>query len=81
MEEIKAYKSHKLKELPGDIKYLNKFNCKSTTDIRKVLNEKQSWEECYDREKHFDLDWIKHSVYTLVRGYENSSLMKDHLEN
>ncbi|KAI7857762.1 hypothetical protein BDC45DRAFT_532593 [Circinella umbellata] len=54
---------------------------KSPKHVQKALNEKQSWEECYNREKHFDLDWIKHSVYTLVREYENSSLMKDHLEN
>ncbi|KAI9468879.1 MAG: hypothetical protein EXX96DRAFT_623795 [Benjaminiella poitrasii] len=65
-EEIKAYKNFKPTELPDDIKqYLNKFNCQSTADIRKLLDEKQSWEEYYDREKHFDLDWIKHSVYTL----------------
>lgn len=82
IEEIKAYKSPKPKEIPDDIKqYLNKFNCQSTADIRKILNEKQSWEKCDDREKHFDLDWIKHSVYTLVREYENNSLMKDHLES
>ncbi|KAI8069862.1 uncharacterized protein B0P05DRAFT_639400 [Gilbertella persicaria] len=82
IEEIKAYKNFKPIQLPDDIKqYLNKFNCQSTADIRKALNEKQSWEECYDREKHFDLDWIKHSVYTLVREYENGSLKKDHLEN
>lgn len=81
-EEIKAYKSPKPKEIPDDIKqYLNKFNCQSTAYIRKILNEKQSWEKCDDREKHFDLDWIKHYVYTLVREYENNSLMKDHLES
>ncbi|EIE83694.1 hypothetical protein RO3G_08399 [Rhizopus delemar RA 99-880] len=66
-EEIKAYKSPKPKEIPDDIKqYLNKFNCQSTAYIRKILNEKQSWEKCDDREKHFDLDWIKHYVYTLT---------------
>lgn len=68
--EIKAYKDLKPVRLPGDIKgYLNKFNCQSTADIRKVLNEKQSWEECYDHEKHFDLDWIKNSVYMLQIEY------------
>ncbi|KAI8367028.1 hypothetical protein EDC96DRAFT_544064 [Choanephora cucurbitarum] len=44
-------------------------------------DDTKHWEECYDREKHFDLDWIKHSVYTLVREHENGSLKKDHLEN
>jgi predicted nuclease of restriction endonuclease-like RecB superfamily len=82
IEEIKIYKSPKPIVLPDDIKqYLNKFNRQSTADIRSVLNEKQSWEEYYDHKKHFDLDWIKHSVYTLVKEYENGSLMKDHLEN
>lgn len=69
IEEIMTDKNNFPLQLPDDFKqYLNKFNCKSAVDIRKALNEKQSWEECYDdREKHFDLDWIKLSVYTLVK--------------
>lgn len=82
IDEILSYKNIKPVQLPGDIKeYLNRFNLQSTAEIRKVLYEKQSWEENFDRKKHFDLDWIKHSVYTLVREYENGSLKKDHSED
>ncbi|KAI8875996.1 hypothetical protein K501DRAFT_201423, partial [Backusella circina FSU 941] len=65
IEEIKTYKNFKPVELPDDIKqYSNKFNYQSTIDIRKVFNEKHSWEKFYNCEKHFDLNWVKHSVYT-----------------
>ncbi|KAG0929241.1 hypothetical protein G6F57_012745 [Rhizopus arrhizus] len=82
IQEIEAFKPKEFERLPNEIReYLNKFNCQSTNALRSVLYEKQSWEENYQRDQHFDLDWIKHSVYTLLRQYESGSLKKDHLEN
>ena len=34
----------------------------------------------YNKDKSFDLDWIKRTIYTLARLYEDGSLNKDHLE-
>ncbi|KAG2198336.1 hypothetical protein INT46_010415 [Mucor plumbeus] len=48
--------------------------------VRDVLNETQEWEKSYDRSKSFDLDWIKHSIYTLLREYEYDAFEIDHNE-
>ncbi|EPB90984.1 hypothetical protein HMPREF1544_02238 [Mucor circinelloides 1006PhL] len=69
------------KELPDDFKkHLNKFSCQSATELRDVLIETQEWEISYDGSKLFDLYWIKHSVYTLLREYEGGSFEFDHNE-
>ncbi|KAI8081081.1 hypothetical protein BDF21DRAFT_451967 [Thamnidium elegans] len=57
IEEIMINYSNISLQLPDDFKqYLNKFNCKSTVDIRKALLQKESWEDSYHQDKHFDLD-------------------------
>jgi hypothetical protein len=67
IEEIKTYLNAGMgKELPDDFKkYLNKFSCQNASEVRDVLNETQEWEKSYNRSKSFDLDWIKHSIYTV----------------
>ncbi|RCH79249.1 hypothetical protein CU098_007208, partial [Rhizopus stolonifer] len=74
IEEIREYKIPQPIKLLIEVKqYMCKFNCQFTADIRK--------EGCYDRRKHFDIDCIKHSVYTMTMEHESGSLMKDHLES
>ncbi|KAG1124327.1 hypothetical protein G6F42_009721 [Rhizopus arrhizus] len=82
IEEIKTYRNTGMgKELPDDFKkYLNKLNCQNSSEVRDVLNETQEWEKSYNRSKSFDLDWIKHSIYTLLREYEDGSFEVDHNE-
>jgi hypothetical protein len=48
--------------------------------VRDILNETQEWEKSYGRSKSLDLDWIKHSIYALLREYEDGSFEFDHLE-
>lgn len=68
--------------LPDDFKlFLNKFNCKSTVEIRKALLQIESWEYSYNKDKHFDLDWIEQSIHKLLREYELESFAKDHSEH
>ncbi|KAL7324023.1 hypothetical protein PS15p_210597 [Mucor circinelloides] len=82
IEEIMTDSNNLPLQLPDDFKqYLNKFNCKSTVDIRKALLQKESWEDSYDQDKHFDLDWIKQSIHMLVQEYELGSFANDHSEN
>jgi hypothetical protein len=45
-----------------------------------ISNETQEWEKPYTRSKSFDLDWIKHSICTLLREYEDGSFEFDHNE-
>ena len=82
IEEIKTYRNAGMgKELPDDFKkYLNKLNCQNSSEVRDVLNETQEWEKTYNRSKSFDLNWIKHSIYTLLREYEDGSFEVDHNE-
>ncbi|KAG1145006.1 hypothetical protein G6F37_012212 [Rhizopus arrhizus] len=82
IEEIKTYRNAGMgKELSDDFKkYLNKFSCQNASEVRDALNETQEWEKSYDRSKSFDLDWIKHSIYTLLREYEDGSFEFDHNE-
>ncbi|KAG2191950.1 hypothetical protein INT46_007759 [Mucor plumbeus] len=69
-------------QLPDAFKqYLKKFNCKSTVDIRKALNQKESWEDSYHQDKHSNLDWIKQSIHMLLQEYELDSFANDHSEN
>lgn len=82
IEEIMTDYNNISLQLPDDFKqYLNKFNCKSTVDIRKALNQKESWEDSYHQDKHFDLDWIKQSIHMLLQEYELDSFANDHSEN
>lgn len=68
-------------ELPDDFKkYLNKFNYQAISEARDVLNETQEWEKSYNISKSFNLDWVKHIIYTLLREYENGSLKIDRNE-
>ena len=82
IEEIMTNYNNIPLQLPDDFKqYLNKFNCKSTVDIRKALLQKESWEDSYHQDKHFDLDWIKQSIHMLLQEYELDSFANDHSEN
>lgn len=82
IEEIMTDHNNKPLQLPDDFKqYLNKFNCKSTSDIRKALNQKESWEDSYNQDTHFDLDWIKQSIHMLLQEYELGSFKNDHFES
>lgn len=79
IEEIMTDYNNISLQLPDDFKqYLNKFNCKSTVDIRKALNQKESWEDSYHQDKHFDLDRIKQSIHMLLQEYELGSFANDH---
>jgi hypothetical protein len=82
LEEIKAFNDKQLYvTLPCEIKeHLNIFSCDFTERIRSSLNSSYDWETNYNRDKSFDLDWIKRTIYTLARLYEDGSLNKDHLE-
>ncbi|CAO3691984.1 unnamed protein product [Rhizopus microsporus] len=72
---MKAYQNDGMaKELPDEYKkYLNKFNCQNASELRSKLSETKESERSYDRSKSFDLDWIEHSVYTLLREYGDGS--------
>lgn len=62
--------------IPQDlVDYINHFNCDNLKDLRTRLADTQDWEkEEYDMNKHHDLDWIKHTIYSYIRLYESGEL-------
>ncbi|OBZ86074.1 hypothetical protein A0J61_05876 [Choanephora cucurbitarum] len=70
-EELNEIKSFKIKDLPSipakTLNYLNLYKqAKTTAEVRQMLLLKQSWDENFDRKASHDLDWIRHSYYTLL---------------
>ncbi|KAL0078179.1 hypothetical protein F4703DRAFT_1719927, partial [Phycomyces blakesleeanus] len=57
------------------------FSYKSTVDIRKALNQKQSLKYSYPQDKYFDLDWIKQLIHMLLQEYEFDCFPNNHSEN
>ncbi|PKC58022.1 hypothetical protein RhiirA1_471610 [Rhizophagus irregularis] len=46
-----------------------------------MLDKRQNWEgKNFDKTKHFDFDWIKHSVHSLLLEFESGTLKQNHLE-
>ncbi|KAI8094823.1 uncharacterized protein B0P05DRAFT_461553, partial [Gilbertella persicaria] len=79
MEELDEIKSFNLKDLPSinakTHDYLNLYKeAKIAGEVRKILTSKQSWDDEFDRKESHDLDWIRHSYYTLTRELECGSL-------
>lgn len=61
--------------------YLNTFNKGSSTCLRQEILKQQEFYQGYSRELSGDFDWIRHSVYTLLRLYESNKLKKAHKES
>ncbi|KAI9004828.1 hypothetical protein CLU79DRAFT_782619 [Phycomyces nitens] len=79
MEELDEIRNFKLKHLPSinpkTLDYLNLYKeAKTTGEVRKILTSKQSWDDKFDRKESHDLDWIRHSYYTLTREIEHGGL-------
>lgn len=58
------------------VDYLNKFNnVKNTNDLRQLLMVR-SFYQCYDPEKHADMDWICRTLDDLLPLYEIEGTFK-----
>ncbi|CAG8793502.1 17518_t:CDS:10, partial [Cetraspora pellucida] len=60
--------------------YLNSFRPRTTAELRRLVFRQEAMDQNFDRQKDFDRDWIRNTVYNLLREYEANSLKKDHLE-
>jgi len=81
LKEIRTYKSKPLPEMPQDLLiYLGSYRASTISDLRILVSKSEPWHSPYDRQRDFDRDWIKSTVYNLLRKYEANSLEKDHLE-
>ncbi|RGB23766.1 hypothetical protein C1646_615155, partial [Rhizophagus diaphanus] len=63
---------------PNDKIYINEES--DISSLRNAIFKSQQWDSPYNRQTHFDHDWIRNTAYNLLHEYEAGSLEKDHLE-
>ncbi|CAI2186908.1 17468_t:CDS:10 [Funneliformis geosporum] len=81
LDEIRKYKLIPMPQMPQDLlTYLNSFRVSDISSLRDAIFKSQQWDSPYNRQTHFDYDWIRNTAYNLLHEYEAGSLEKDHLE-
>ncbi|RUP43198.1 hypothetical protein BC936DRAFT_137490, partial [Jimgerdemannia flammicorona] len=81
LEEIRDFQKKVLPPVPRDLLlYLDSFRMGTTADLRRLVFRQEAMDQNFDRHKDFDRDWIRNTVYNLLREYEADSLTKKHLE-
>ncbi|KAG2217542.1 hypothetical protein INT45_009967 [Circinella minor] len=82
IDEIKIWKQ-KGYPVPEEncLNYLNQYKkIKNATEARKKIFETQEWDKEFGRKIYRDLDWIRHSYYTMVRELERGGV-NDHTDS
>ncbi|KAI7899290.1 uncharacterized protein BX663DRAFT_564104 [Cokeromyces recurvatus] len=83
IEEIKKKKNsiQFISHIPEKLAtYINAFNLTNTQNLRDELLKAQDWKSNYSINKDYDLDWVKHTIYSFVRLYESGNLKTVHKE-
>lgn len=81
LSEIRHFQAKETPLMPLDlIKYLNSFNLKTTSEIRKQIFSPDQMDQDFNRSRDFDRDWIRNTIYNLLQEYESNTLTTDHLE-
>ncbi|KAG2171896.1 hypothetical protein INT44_006686 [Umbelopsis vinacea] len=63
LREIKGYNAIVMDTLPDDVvDFLRSFDCQSSQELRKACLENLKWYYPFDREKHFNHDWIRRTI-------------------
>jgi hypothetical protein len=65
---------------PELITYLNSFNLQTESATRKQIFTPAHFDEAYDKNTSNDFDWIRCTVYNLLREYESNNLSVLHSE-
>lgn len=82
LKEIESFNKKERPTMPLTLRdYLNSFNKTTATDIRREVFKSQNFDNDYNRELSSDFDWMRHSIYTLLRLYESEKLKKAHKES
>ncbi|KAI8968192.1 hypothetical protein BDF20DRAFT_827803, partial [Mycotypha africana] len=82
LREIETFNKQEIYKMPLSLRdYLNSFNKTAAADIRREIFTSQEFDKNYSHDLSSDFDWIRHSVYTLLRLYESDKLKKPHRES
>jgi hypothetical protein len=77
LKEIVEHKEQKCPQPSKDIiRFLNKFNKSTSEQLREVLKNNNTFSKYFDSEE----DWVIHTVYSLLREYENGNMDRKHKE-
>ncbi|KAI8636323.1 hypothetical protein BD408DRAFT_426326 [Parasitella parasitica] len=81
LQEIINYQKKSLPTAPDSLKhFLNKYNKKTTAELRFALGKSHTLHADYNKDESFDEDWINSVVYSLVREYEHGNMARCHHE-
>jgi hypothetical protein len=81
LQEIKTCDKKPLVRLPDDLReYINSFSENDCGKLRQKVDTSWPWQADYDLSKNGDYDWVRNTVYGLVREYEADNFSHDHLE-
>ncbi|KAI9327878.1 hypothetical protein BD770DRAFT_334338 [Pilaira anomala] len=82
LKEIELFNKKEVHRMPLALcNCLNSFNKTTTTAIRREIFKTQDFDKNYSFELSSDFDWIRHSIYTLLRLYESDKLKNAHTES
>lgn len=77
LKEIESFNKKEVPRMPLALRgYLDSCSKTTVTDIRCEIFKSQDFDKNYSHELSSDFDWIRHSVYTLLRLYESDKLKK-----
>ncbi|KAG0899585.1 hypothetical protein G6F33_013194 [Rhizopus arrhizus] len=81
LDEIKAFEEKKLPIMPTELRdYINSFNKNSIQELRRQIVQSQEFDQEYSHKDSHDYDWVRFTIYSLLREYEAGSLNKEHRE-
>jgi hypothetical protein len=60
--------------------YINSFNKTNAKELRQQIFSAQAFDQDYDHSTSHDFDWVRCTVYQLLREYEAGTLKKHHSE-
>ncbi|KAG1048225.1 hypothetical protein G6F43_009372 [Rhizopus delemar] len=81
LQEIRSANVKPMPMMPMPLRnYIASFNKKNTNEIRDVIDTRQPWQINYDIKDYGDYDWVRSSVYNMLREYEAGSFDHSHHE-
>lgn len=81
LDEIRTFEEKKLPIMPTELRdYINSFNKNSIQELRSQIFKPQEFDQAYNHEDSHDYDWVRFTVYALLREYESGSLKEEHSE-
>ncbi|KAI8875213.1 hypothetical protein K501DRAFT_171311 [Backusella circina FSU 941] len=60
--------------------YINSFNKNSIQELRSQIFQLQEFDQEYSHKDSYDYDWVRSTIYALLREYGSDSLKEEHSE-